>query len=68
MSMNSAIAGAMGNAAHGAVLGHVIGELKDQVSEERTLRLQAEADVRVLRAKIRALEVYIRALRASQAA
>ena len=66
MSINSAVAGAMGNAAHGAVLGHAIGQLRERVYEERALRESAEADVATLRAKVRALELYIKALKASQ--
>lgn len=68
MSFNSAIAAAMGEAAYGATLGHVLGDLRDQVSEERALRLHAEADVRVLRTKVRALEVYVQALKDHHAA
>ena len=68
MSINSAIGSAMLNSAHGAVLGRAIGDLRDQVFEERAMRESAEASVRALRAKVHALETYIRALRASQAA
>ena len=67
MSINSAIGGAMLNAAHGAVLGRAIGDLQDELQNERALRLRAEATANALRMKVSAQDAYIRALRASQA-
>ena len=57
----------MDDAAYGVALGYAIGDLRDQVAEERALRENAEANVSVLRAKVHALEVYLCALKASLA-
>ena len=66
MSINSAIGGAMLNAAHGALLGRALGDLQDQLDDERAWRLRAEATAHALRAKVNAQDIYIRALRAAQ--
>lgn len=66
MSINSAIGGAMLNAAHGAVLGRALGDLQDQLANERAWRLRAEATAQALRTKVSAQDAYIRALKASQ--
>ena len=68
MSLNSAIGGAMLNAANGALIGRALGDLQDQLAREHAWRLRAEATANALRAKVNAQDAYIRALRASQAA
>lgn len=65
MSLSSSIGQAMANAAHGAVLGNAIGELRQQVQTERAWRESAEAEVASMRNYVEALERYVKALKAS---
>lgn len=65
MSLSSSIGLAMADAAHGAMLGTAIGELRHQVQMERQWRESAQADAESMRIYVAALERYVKALKAS---